>query len=67
MPRLVALFHVALIRLVSSFWQLVTDSLAPQEASDLAEDLGIELDTVEHATLERGSLCSVTTLGKRKR
>jgi len=45
--------------IVSSFWQLATDSLPPQDATALAEDLGIEFDTPEHASLERGPLCAV--------
>ena len=56
-----------LIDHASSFWQLVTDSMSPQEVNDLAEDLGIEFDTAEHTALERGPLCSAPTLGKRKR
>ncbi|KAI3609577.1 tbp1-interacting protein tbpip [Moniliophthora roreri] len=40
-----------------SFWQLATDSLPPQEAEKLVEDLGIEFDTAEHVSVERGPLC----------
>ena len=40
-----------------SFWALVTDSLSPPDAVQLAEDLGIEYDTPEHVELERGPLC----------
>ncbi|KAF8893902.1 TBPIP-domain-containing protein [Infundibulicybe gibba] len=40
-----------------TFWQLATDALPPQDAEDLAEDLGIEMDTPEHHTLERSPLC----------
>ena len=52
-----------------SFWALVTDALPPQESADLAEDLGIEFDTPEHATLEKGHLCAPqgSILGKRRR
>lgn len=41
----------------SSLWYLVSDSLPPQDAKDLADDLGIELDTAEHSELEKSSLC----------
>ncbi|KAF9220422.1 TBPIP-domain-containing protein [Gyrodon lividus] len=41
----------------TSFWQLATDALPPQDATALAEDLGIEFDTPEHMALERGPLC----------
>ncbi|KAG6331255.1 hypothetical protein ID866_7834 [Astraeus odoratus] len=41
-----------------SFWQLVTDAMPPQDATALAEDLGIEFDGSEHAALERGPLCT---------
>ncbi|KXN87350.1 GTP-binding protein rho2 [Leucoagaricus sp. SymC.cos] len=30
------------------FWQLATDVLAPQDAKELAEDLGLEWDSAEH-------------------
>lgn len=43
----------------SSFWQLATDALPPQDASALTEELGIEFDTPEHVSLERGPLCAV--------
>ena len=43
-----------------SLWHLVTDSFPPQEASDLAEDLGIEYDTREHIEVEKGPVCAVT-------
>ncbi|OSX57542.1 hypothetical protein POSPLADRAFT_1156305 [Postia placenta MAD-698-R-SB12] len=50
------------------FWQLATDSLPPQEAQDLADDLGVELDTSEHVGIERGPLCApASSLGKRRR
>lgn len=42
-----------------SFWQLATDALPPQDATALMEDLGIEFDTPEHTSLERGPLCAV--------
>lgn len=43
-----------------SFFQLATDALPPQDATALAEDLGIEFDTPEHVSLERGPLCAVS-------
>lgn len=53
---------------IRRFWQLATDALPPQDAKALAEDLGIELDTPEHATVERGPLCAgPSVLGKRRR
>ncbi|THH03053.1 hypothetical protein EW146_g10516 [Bondarzewia mesenterica] len=47
-------------------WSLVSDNLTPQDAKDLAEDLGIEYDTPEHATLERSPLCSLPLKGRKK-
>ncbi|OBZ66243.1 hypothetical protein A0H81_13913 [Grifola frondosa] len=46
-------------KIFTTFWQLATDSLVPQQAAELAEDLGIEFDTPEHIAVERGSLCSL--------
>ena len=47
---------------------MATDALTPQEFSELAEDLGVELDTPEHIAVERGALCSTASiLGKRRR
>ncbi|KAG2336040.1 hypothetical protein BDR05DRAFT_978866 [Suillus weaverae] len=46
---------------------LATGSLPPQEAEMLLEDLGIEFDTTEHKTLEKGPLCAVHGSLKRKR
>ncbi|KZT00921.1 TBPIP-domain-containing protein [Laetiporus sulphureus 93-53] len=55
-------------KIFTNFWQLATDALPPQEAKELAEDLGIELDTPEHGALERGAFCSPSSvLGKRRR
>jgi 26S proteasome regulatory subunit (ATPase 3-interacting protein) len=48
------------------FWTLATDALPPQDATALAEDLGIEFDTDEHIAVERGPLCALPDL-KRKR
>ncbi|KAG2360076.1 TBPIP-domain-containing protein [Suillus spraguei] len=42
-----------------TFWQLATDSLPPQEAETLLEDLGMEFDTTEHKTVEKGPLCAI--------
>ncbi|TFK45729.1 TBPIP-domain-containing protein [Heliocybe sulcata] len=44
-----------------TFWDMATDALPRQDADSLAEDLGIEYDTAEHALLERNGLC--TSLG----
>ncbi|EPS94716.1 hypothetical protein FOMPIDRAFT_1133850 [Fomitopsis schrenkii] len=58
-------------KIFNTFWQLATDPLPPQEATELAEELGIEPDTPEHVTLERGSFCIAAVgggvLGKRRR
>lgn len=37
---------------------MATDVLPPQDATDLAENLGIEWDTHEHVSLEQSSLCT---------
>lgn len=51
-----------------SLWQIATDPLPPQDAACLSEDLGIEMDTDEHISVEKGPLCAPkTTLLKRKR
>ncbi|KAG2125493.1 Tat binding protein 1-interacting protein-domain-containing protein [Suillus clintonianus] len=42
-----------------TFWQLATDSLPPQDAEMLIEDLGMEFDTTEHKALEKGPLCTI--------
>jgi 26S proteasome regulatory subunit, ATPase 3, interacting protein len=49
----------------SRFWHMATDALAPQAASELAEDLGIEYDTTEHSQLERTCLCDQNLNGRR--
>ncbi|KAI0715743.1 TBPIP-domain-containing protein [Cerioporus squamosus] len=55
-------------KIFNTFWGLATDALTPQQATELAEDLGVEWDTPEHTALERGELCMPTsTLGKRRR
>lgn len=51
---------------LNRFWQLATDALTPQDAEALAENLGIEFDTPEHETLERGLQTGSNAL-KRKR
>lgn len=38
----------------NSLWHLISDTLAPQQADDLAEDLGVEYDNAEHGAIERG-------------
>ncbi|KAF7362133.1 Tbp1-interacting protein tbpip [Mycena venus] len=51
-----------------SFWHLATDTLSPQDAATLAEDLGIEQDTNEHSALERSPLVTAAQRNlKRKR
>lgn len=47
-------------------WGFATDSLPPQEVAELADDLGIEQDSGEHATLEKSAICQPTNM-KRKR
>ncbi|KAI0706960.1 TBPIP-domain-containing protein [Earliella scabrosa] len=55
-------------KIFNTFWSLATDALTPQQATELGEDLGVELDTQEHVVLERGTLCaSGSVLGKRRR
>lgn len=49
------------------FWQLATDVLAPQDARELGEDLGLEWDSPEHTLVERGPLCVEKKNLKRKR
>ncbi|KAF9268748.1 TBPIP-domain-containing protein [Marasmius fiardii PR-910] len=50
-----------------SFWHLVTDTLSPQDAEKVCEDLGIEFDTAEHISVENGPLCANSKPLKRKR
>ncbi|EKM58740.1 uncharacterized protein PHACADRAFT_117860, partial [Phanerochaete carnosa HHB-10118-sp] len=55
-------------KVFNTFWALATDPLTPQDASALAEDLGVENDTSEHTALEKGPLCTpASVLGKRSR
>ncbi|KAJ3569831.1 hypothetical protein NP233_g4793 [Leucocoprinus birnbaumii] len=54
-------------KLFTEFWQLATDVLAPQDAKELAEDLGVEWDSAEHGLVERGPLCVEKRTLKRKR
>lgn len=49
------------------FWRLATDALSPQDADELAEDLGIEQDSSEHVAVEGGPLCVEHKSLKRKR
>jgi len=49
------------------FWQLATDVLAPQDARELAEDVGLEWDGAEHGVVEAGRLCGEQRGLKRKR
>ncbi|EIW84431.1 TBPIP-domain-containing protein [Coniophora puteana RWD-64-598 SS2] len=49
------------------FWGLATEALPPQDALDLREDLGIELDSDEHRDLEATSLCSASQANSLKR
>ncbi|KAI0312723.1 TBPIP-domain-containing protein [Amylostereum chailletii] len=55
-------------KVFKELWGYIADSLSPQDATALLEDLGVEGDTSEHATIEHGPLCDTkTALGKRKR
>ncbi|KAI0771330.1 TBPIP-domain-containing protein [Trametes elegans] len=56
-------------KVFNTLWSLATDALAPQQATELAEDLGLEFDTTEHGGVERGELCGAgsSVLGKRRR
>ncbi|KIL66308.1 hypothetical protein M378DRAFT_75412 [Amanita muscaria Koide BX008] len=38
------------------FWQVLTETMRPQEAESLAEELGIEWDSGEHVALERSAI-----------
>ena len=50
------------------FWAIISDSMTPQEAEGVQEDLGIERDTPEHVKLERSALCQQKMVpAKRKR
>ncbi|KAF8835251.1 TBPIP-domain-containing protein [Paxillus ammoniavirescens] len=52
-------------KIFTSFWQLATDALPPQDATSLADDLGIEFDTPEHMALERGPICAAAGTNSR--
>ncbi|KAG5646229.1 hypothetical protein DXG03_004056 [Asterophora parasitica] len=54
-------------KVFTTFWQLATDALPPQDATNLAEDLGVEVDTGEHVALERTPLCSTKSANPLKR
>ncbi|KIY53999.1 TBPIP-domain-containing protein [Fistulina hepatica ATCC 64428] len=43
-------------KIFNTFWQTITDALSPQDAGTLCEELGIELDTLEHQHLEKSGL-----------
>ena len=48
--------------------QIISDSMTPQEAEGVQEDLGIERDTPEHVKLERSALFQQKMVpAKRKR
>ncbi|KAF9047387.1 TBPIP-domain-containing protein [Panaeolus papilionaceus] len=49
-----------------TFWQLATDSLVPQEAKELEEELGIEKDSSEHLSLEKKDFIQKINVLKRK-
>lgn len=55
------------IHSVFRLWNLATDALPPQDAIDLAENLGIEMDTAEHAMVEQGPLCAQKAANTLKR
>ncbi|OCB89654.1 TBPIP-domain-containing protein [Sanghuangporus baumii] len=46
-------------------WLLISDTLPPPQANELAEDLGIEYDTTEHSEIEKSPLCA-TAPSKRR-
>ncbi|PAV23331.1 TBPIP-domain-containing [Pyrrhoderma noxium] len=45
-------------RIYNNLWHIISDSIPPQAADELKEELGIEEDTDEHHDIERGPLCS---------
>ncbi|KDQ58518.1 hypothetical protein JAAARDRAFT_155030 [Jaapia argillacea MUCL 33604] len=50
-----------------TFWNLAMDAVPRQDASEIAEDLGIEQDTSEHVALEQSELCKMGGLGEKGR
>ncbi|TRM69233.1 Tat binding protein 1-interacting protein-domain-containing protein [Schizophyllum amplum] len=55
-------------KIFNTFWSIISDSMTPQEAEIVQEDLGIERDTPEHEKLERSALCQQKLVPtKRKR
>jgi hypothetical protein len=46
-------------------WCSFTDNMAPSEANDLAETLGIDHDTEEHVNLEK-TLSATASMSRRK-
>ncbi|KAL5511925.1 hypothetical protein ACEPAH_5143 [Sanghuangporus vaninii] len=45
-------------KIFNNLWLLVSDTLPPPQANELAEDLGIEYDTTEHSEIEKSPLCA---------
>ncbi|KAM6502173.1 TBPIP domain containing protein [Amanita muscaria] len=43
-------------KVLLTFWQVLTETMRPQEAESLAEELGIEWDSGEHVALERSAI-----------
>lgn len=43
-------------KVLLTFWQVLTETMTPQEAESLAEELGIEWDSGEHVALERSAI-----------
>src|SRR5258708_791313 len=64
--RWISVAFCSLLMTPNRFWTMATDALPPQDATALAEDLGIEFDTDEHIAVEHGPLCALPNL-KRKR
>ena len=63
-----AVTHANCYRVDVRFWSMTIDALTPQQATELSDDLGVELDSPEHVAVERGSLCAAASvLGKRRR
>ncbi|KAL5528963.1 hypothetical protein ACEPAG_4937 [Sanghuangporus baumii] len=45
-------------KIFNNLWFLISDTLPPPQANELAEDLGIEYDTTEHNEVEKSPLCT---------
>ncbi|KAL5533399.1 hypothetical protein ACEPAF_5175 [Sanghuangporus sanghuang] len=52
-------------KIFNNLWLLISDTLPPPQANELAEDLGIEYDTTEHSEIEKSPLCA-TAPSKRR-